>query len=138
MSAHEKRLKVLVAVGLVVFVVFDLPPFRAWVAERGGLAAANQDFWARVSHDHLYQETVIQLTGLATLIFVWMVADSRRRRHPWRAWLWLPVYLLAPTIGSCGYLLTRGDEAPSRESVGRLAADKRRISPGLTSDPTQG
>jgi ABC-type Fe3+ transport system permease subunit len=116
MSASEKRFKGLIALVLVIFVVVDYFPFMAWVHEQGGLAGANQDFWNHMFHSHLYKVTVMDLTGLAWLVFVWMIWDSRRRRHPWRPLLWLPVYLIAPAIASFGYLLTRGGQEFPPES----------------------
>jgi hypothetical protein len=121
MSANEKRLKGLIALATVIFVVVDLGPFRAWLHEQGGLAAANRDFWDHMFHSHMYQVTIMDLTGLAWLIFVWMLWDSRRRQHPWRAWLWLPVYLITPCLGIFGYLLTRRDVAAP--SVGMSHAE---------------
>ncbi len=107
MSVKEKRFKYLMGLLLVVFLVVDYGPFMAWVHEKGGLAGVNQDFWDHMFHSHMYQVTVVDLTTLASFFFIWMIWDSRRRQHPWRALLWLPAYLLAPGIAMFGYLLTR-------------------------------
>jgi ABC-type Fe3+ transport system permease subunit len=113
MSPTEKRNKRLVALLLAAFVLAEIPFSRAWVHEQGGIAGAYEDFWHHIFNSPVYQVTAIDLTGLATLTFLWMISDSRRRRHPWRAWLWLPVFLFSPSLGIFGYLLTRrGWELP--------------------------
>jgi ABC-type Fe3+ transport system permease subunit len=111
MSAREKRTKGFVALLLGIFVVAELPFARAWVNEQGGMAGASRDFLNHLANSPIYQATAIDLTGVATLLFIWMVLDARKRLHPWRAWLWLPLFLFSPSLGAFGYLLTRrGDE----------------------------
>jgi len=123
MSTAEKRFKSFVALLTGIFIVAMLPFARAWVDEQGGVAGANRDLWDHILHSPLYQVTAIDFAGLAVLIFLWMVWDSRRRQHPWRAWLWLPMFLFCPSLGTFGYLLTRrGWELPPVQSQPQTSA----------------
>jgi hypothetical protein len=123
MSRSEKRIKSFVAVLLGLFILTELYFSRIWLAQQGGLAGANRDFWHHVLNSPVYQVTAVDLTGLAALIFPWMVWDSRRRGHALRAWLWLPVFLFSQSLGIFGYLLTRrGAELPPESTAGGSGA----------------
>ncbi len=107
MTPVEKRHKAVLSIFAALFVFIQIPFVYAWVVQQGGFWGMNAEFFSRLAHDPLYQVTAIDFTALTLLVFMWMIWDSLRRQHPWRAWLWLPVILISPTLGALGYLLTR-------------------------------
>ena len=133
MSPTEKQIKGFVALLLGVFVLSEIHFAKAWVDEQGGIAGANRDLWNNILHSPLYQVTAIDFAGLASLIFPWMIWDSRRRQHPWRPWLWLPVFLFSPSLGAFGYLLTRRD-SESQRVVDAKSTASASLSAGIGTD----
>jgi hypothetical protein len=113
MHLTEKRMKTFFGVLLAVFLLAEIPFTKAWLDEQGGFGQINEHFFQSLLHDPLYQVTAIDFTVTALLVFVWMVWDSRRRLHPWRVWLWFPAFMVSPSLGTLGYLLTRNEKLPA-------------------------
>lgn len=54
------------------------------------------------------QMVLVDFSLFATIVFVWMLVDSKKRGK--NGWVWAPLMILLPTAALAGYLLARGNE----------------------------
>lgn len=61
------------------------------------------------------QMVLVDFSLFATIVFVWMLGDSKKRGK--NGWVWAPLMILLPTAALAGYLLARGGETGLTKDV---------------------
>ena len=61
------------------------------------------------------QMVLVDFSLFATIVFVWMLVDSKKRGK--NGWVWAPLMILLPTAALAGYLLARGNDTSLTKDV---------------------